>query len=425
MHRVRWVLFILGIVVCGFFMPACDVNDEDECTAANAHDDDDDNDTQQTQVFSPPILSEPVAVVPSPGLPDEAVLQPGNNNLDVAIYQGRVFLAFRTAPSHFASKKAQIHVVSSVDEETWEYEGSFSQGTDLREPRLLSWDGRLFLYFAVLGKNPLNFEPQGMMAAAYLGPGQWTEPVWFYEEGFIPWRTKVLDGTPYLLTYVGGEGIYDINPPPIEVHWLTTTDGFAWEPVVPGQPAVLEGGGSETDFAFLEDGTLIAVSRNEMGEDDRYGMHVCRAEAKALGDWNCVHDPRKYDSPLLFAHNGAPYLIGRRNLSASGHYDLGMDELPRTVQHLLYELVYWLMPKRCALWRIDPQTLDVTWVLDLPSKGDTCFPALLQKSSHDYTVYNYTSPLDGPELSWVAGQLGSTSIIRVDLTFPAPGGRQP
>src|SRR5215471_2315342 len=42
-------------------------------------------------------------VVPSDGLPPEVVAQQANNNLDVVRHSdGRVYLAWRTAPSHFA-----------------------------------------------------------------------------------------------------------------------------------------------------------------------------------------------------------------------------------------------------------------------------------------------------------------------------------
>jgi hypothetical protein len=114
-------------------------------------------------VGAAPAVSPAVAVVPSDGLPAGLALQDASNNLDVIVYDGRFFLAFRTAPSHFASALATLHVVSSCDEVTWEHEWSFNLQTDLREPRLLSFGGRLFLYFAVLGDNQLAFEPQGMM----------------------------------------------------------------------------------------------------------------------------------------------------------------------------------------------------------------------------------------------------------------------
>lgn len=387
-------------------------------TVSCAEDDDD-----QTEETTPPVVTKPqvsaaTIVVPSFGLPGGLPIQPANNNLDVVRHGEEVFLAFRTAPNHFASGLARLFVLRSVDQNNWEYETEFYFGTDLREPRLLSFNGRLFLYFAQLGDNPLDFSPGGTMVSERLGQHQWTaaEPV--YLDGFMPWRTKVVDGAPYLLGYIGGESIYNANPDPIMVHWLTTQDGRQWYPVIPDQPVVLTGGVSETDFVFLEDGTLIAVSRNELGDQTGYGMKICRAEAGSPGQWECVNDPRKYDSPLMFVHDNQAYLLGRRNLTASGNYDLGLIGLSPLVYRLLNELAYWLAPKRCSLWKIDRDSLEVSFVLDLPSKGDTSFPGILNNGSGSFEIYNYTSPLDGPDVVWVDGQRGPTWIVRSSLQFP-------
>jgi hypothetical protein len=418
MSRTPWFLLCLLLVAA-----ACGQAEDDcvECPPADDDDtaDDDDQSPDDDTADEIPTLSDPIRVVPSAGLPDEVTTQPANNNLDVTFHDGRVFLAFRTAQTHFAGRTVRLFVVSSADQVNWDFETTFFMETDLREPRLLSWNGRLFLYFAVLGTNPLDFEPQGMMVSEYQGPGEWTPAEWFYDEGFIPWRAKVIDDVPYLLAYVGGGSIYDLNPEPIDVHWLTTTDGVNWAPVIPGQPVVLSGGTSETDFVFLDDGSLVAVSRDEAGGPEGFGMRICRAPADDLGQWECVVDPRKYDSPLVFRHGPDVYLIGRRNVTGDGYYDLGYDDLPLPVQHILYELDYWIHPKRCSLWKIDPDELRVDFVLDLPSRGDTCFPGLLTWSADEFTVYNYTSPLDGPDEFWLQGQLGPTKIVRVDLAFPA------
>jgi hypothetical protein len=367
-----------------------------------------------------PSICHVARVVPSDGLPADVAPMTSNNNLDLVEHEGRLFLAFRTAPSHFAGAQTELHVVSAAREGEWEDELTVTMGTDLREPRLLSWNGELFLYFAVLGANPLDFEPMGMMAARRIGPGDWTAPDWFYEPGFIPWRAKVVDGVPYLIAYVGGENIYDVDGEPVEVRWLTTSDGLDWEPVIPGQPAVHVGGASETDFVFLDDGSLVAVMRNEAGEASGWGSNICRAAPEALGDWTCVNDPKKYDSPLLFRHGPDVWLIARRNVTETGYYDLMLPLSPHdaTLQNLID---YSSRPKRCALWRVDPEKLTVSWELDLPSYGDTCFASAVPLSEDDFLVYNYSSDLDAvPETdpSWFEAQYEPTNIYRMVLSFP-------
>ena len=365
-----------------------------------------------------PSVSAPVQVVPSDGLPAEIRDQPSNNNLDVAVHEGRTFLAFRTAPNHFASANTVLYVVSSAAEAAWDFETQITMGTDLREPRLLAWDDRLFLYFSILGNNPLGFDPKGIMVTEYLAPGQWSPPVQIYVPGFLAWRTKVINGAPYMLGYLGGAGEYDFQGNPIEVHWLTTPDGYHWGPVVPLQPVVLTGGTSETDVVFRDDGSLVAVARNESGDDFGWGSKICRAPAGDLGNWECAPDPRKYDSPLLFRHGGEIYLLGRRNLNGTGDFDLGWDDLSPRLQLMLYDLIYWFIPKRCSLWRVDPDALTVSFVLDLPSRGDTCYAGLIEKDDGTYDVYNYTSALDGPDVGWLTGQKGPTFILRQTLTLP-------
>jgi hypothetical protein len=363
-----------------------------------------------------PVITGLAQVVPSPGLPAEVIVQPSANNLDLAEHEGRLFLAFRTAPNHFANADAHIYVVSTVDEQTWDFEADFTLGTDLREPRLLAWDGRLFLYFALLGSNPMAFEPQGIRVTERTGAGLWTEPQPAWQDEFILWRARVLDGTPHLFGYRGGADLYSGELATIEVHLLTTADGVTLAPLVPGRPAVLTGGVSETDAAYAPDGALIAVSRVEGADGKGFGSRICRAEAGALGDWTCVSDPKKYDSPLVFADRGRVLLIGRRNVTETGEYDLQQTDLPLQKQWLDNELAYWETPKRCALWQVDPATLQVTWLLDLPSLGDTCFASVVPRGLGRYVVYNYSSPLDGdPDISWRDGQLGETRIYRMDL----------
>lgn len=360
-------------------------------------------------------LLETEAILPGPGIPEGVVQQDSRNNLDVVEHEGKIFFAFRTAPSHFASAQTMLYVLSSSDGQSWEEELSLNQQTDLREPRFLSYEGRLFLYFAVLGDQPTDFEPQGMEVSEYLGPQNWTTPVSSYLPGFIPWRARVVDGQASLIGYVGGENIYDVNGEPITIHLLTTTDGVNWAGWLPDQPVVATGGGSETDWVELADGRLLAVSRNEAGDETGFGSKICVAAAGDWGNWDCVGDPKKYDSPLLFQQNGRVWLVGRRNVTETGNYDLGRSDLEMEQQSLTYELDYWTRPKRCSLWTVDPDAQSVQWVLDLPSRGDTCFPSMLPRADGTVDIYNYSSPLEGPDLSWNEGQSGATYIYRHHL----------
>jgi len=364
------------------------------------------------------------AVVPGDTLPPGVVTQAANNNLDVVDHDGRLFLAFRTAPSHFASAETRLWVISTANDGTWRLEGTFFKGTDLREPRLLSLNGRLFLYYAVLGTDRLAFEPKGTERAEWLGPGRFSGAVPALDGNFIPWRVRVHNGVAHLTAYTGGEGVYVMGGEPIRVYWLTSTDGEAWRPFDPARPVVLEGGASETDFAFTRGGAVVAVARNEAGDPEfGFGSKICRGEPGALTTWRCAADPRKFDSPLVFAHAGRVWLVARRNVTETGAFDLGREDLDYATRYGLYQTDYWGKPKRCALWEIDPDALTARFVLDLPSRGDTCFASVVPRGDDAYALFNYSSSLDvlpdAPDPSWLQGQIGETLIYRQRLVMPS------
>ena len=57
-------------------------------------------------------------------------------------------------------------------------------------------------------------------------------------------------------------------------------------------------------------------------------------------------------------------------------------------------------------------------MLDRPSRGGTCFPAVVAHDTSSYEVFNYSSPVDGEDVNWVEGQWGPTNLYRSLLVFP-------
>lgn len=365
-----------------------------------------------------------VQVVPGDGLPGEVTVQPSANNLDIVRHGDAWFFAFRTAPSHFASAETMMYVLRSEDRESWTLEHTLFMETDLREPRFLSTDSGLHLYFAKLGTSSTSFEPGGALVTTRSDDGSWSDSADLFgaDDTFIPWRTRWLEGRAMMVGYRGGADVYEFSEgsyPAIEVSWLASEDGRAWEDWVPGSNPVLVGGGSETDLAFTVDGAVVAVVRNEAGDEDGWGSKICRGEADALGDWTCNTDLRKFDSPLVFSHDRRIWLIGRRNVTETGAYDLEQRDLDANSQALAYQAAYWGQPKRCSLWEVDPATLTVDFVLDLPSRGDTCFASVVEVGNDRFEVWNYSSPVDGADVSWIEGQTGHTFIYKQTLVIPS------
>jgi hypothetical protein len=377
--------------------------------------------------------------VPGPGLPREytelrdRLAAQSNNNLDVVRHDGLVFLATRLSKDHFASSESYLLVFSSSDEQNWQFEARFSVGSDLREPRFLSFRGELFLYFAKLGSSPLAFEPAGMLMSRRLGPARWTPPEGLYrpDEPYIPWRAKSRRGSAWLSTYRNGERIYDFSGLPMTVELLRSDDGRTYSPLRATQPAVLQGGGSETDFEFDARGDLYAVVRNEAGDASGFGSKICTASGADLSRWRCANDPKKYDSPLVFRHRDALYLIARRNVSETGDFALNPTAPWSAAESALNQLDYSARPKRCALWQLDRVGLRVRHVLDVPGWGDTCFPAILTPAGEapdeppdaprTLALYNYSSPLhdgENAERGWNEAQKRETHIYRSELFMP-------
>lgn len=354
-----------------------------------------------------------VQVVPGPGLPERVECMASNNNLDLVRFDGRLFLAFRTAPTHFAGKKVRHYILSSADGESWDYEAEVFMGSDMREPRFLVLGDKLMYYFFQAGKNMFAFEPQHIYAMERKGMGDWTEPVKVFKPGCVLWRAKVRNGKAYITTYCG-EGMYTGGNMNINVYFLTTTDGYNFEPVNPEKPVPITGV-SETAFEFDDDGTLYAAIRNEAGDGKTWGSKVCRAEPEDLAEWNCVNTPYKYDSPLMFKHNEDMYLIARRNID--GAYDKEQRWLPNPVESLYYLARYWWTKKRTALYRLDKEALAFEPILDFPSKGDTAFPALVRLDNDRYLMYNYSCPPDGPDRVWMTGQITGTRIYSTVIKF--------
>jgi len=357
-------------------------------------------------------ISEPRPVVPGPAAVDGLEVLAANNNLDVCEHDGRRHLAWRTAPIHFASAAARLNVVSSDDEgTTWAAETTIALGRDVREPRFLSWNGRLFLYFFTLGTTWYRFEPDRVFVTERTRDG-WTDPEPISDPGVVEWRPRILGGVPVMSVYLGAETTYSTHPEPTRVELWTTDDGRAWRPLDPDHP-VAHLGGTETDIVEAPGGGWVAVTRMEGPHG--WGSDVCRADVAGTRDWRTRHYSNKLDSPLLFRDGDDVLLVARRQVPFGGRYDLGWSRPQPPARTRLYQLIYWATPKRTALWRVDPDTLDVVQLCDLPGRGDCCFPALVARGGGQYTVYDYSSALRHRNRPWFVGQLMPTGIYEVDL----------
>jgi len=369
-------------------------------------------------------VSSPVPVVPSAGLPGDLALHQSNNNLSIALHHRRLFLAFRTAPTHFASAGARLLVLSSADlGGSWTREAEIATGRDLREPFLLEVNGRLQLYFVELGVHPWAFEPQALWRSARCGDRCWTTPEKWGGPEEVSWDFKVRGGRAWMTSYLGKH--YALRTRAIETHFRSSADGVDWRDV--GGASVHSGGSTEASFEFDRAGALWAVTRNEDGDASGFGSQVVTAPPDRPGAWQfpARSNPSRLDSPRLFRHGRDIYLVARRDLGPPA--GARFESAPGGLRKLLIWASYSLQPKRTALFRLDPFVRRFERVVDLPSAGDTAFPSIVRLSPHEFLVANYSSGFRYPDRSWIWGQLNGTGIYFVRLRFdpmqpPATGG---
>ena len=321
----------------------------------------------------------PLWVVPE-RVPAEVARQASNNNVAVALFRGRLYMAYRSGPHHFASKEAALHVLSSADEgASWRHERTLRLGRDVREPSLVPWKGRLLLYYVVLGASATAYEPGAVWKTELGEGGVWSEPREGARPGDVVWEVKARRGRLWRSVWSGAR--YGLRVPRVELRFESSEDGDA------------------TGF----------------------GSHLVSAPAGEPGAWAfpAASSPLRYDSPRLFEQGGELYLLARRD--PTGPYERGWTRLPMPLRRLAYMIRYWLTPKRTALYRLDRAKREVVHLADLPSAGDTAFPAVVRLGPRTWLAANYTSPLDAPGASWLRGQTSrrGTGIYLVRLEFGA------
>ncbi len=367
---------------------------------------------QDTRSYYPRI-SAPYWIIPDLKLPDGIKPQKANNNVSICVYSGRLYVAFRTAPHHFASRKAALYVVSSSDLLHWRKELIIREGRDVREPHLIVLEDTLHLYYFVGGTSPWAFEPATVRH--YTGIDTvWQQGSDCLSPGEVPWDVKKRFGKLFTTSYRGAH--YKLwGPGEVQVCFRTSVDGREFRPV--GDTLVVYmGGASECAFEFDADSTLWIVTRLDDGDRTGFGSHVGWASAAAWHRWQLAPpDPHCYMSPKLFRHRDQLYLIARRQLSVRP-FGWADRKLPLWAQRLLNWIPFSLSSMTTSLYRLDKLTRKVVWIADLPGSGDTAFPSIQRLTENTFLIANYSSPLSRSP-TWLRGQFGPTGIYLLLLDF--------
>ena len=355
--------------------------------------------------------------------------QNSNNNVSLERFQGSLYMVWRSSHDHFASKETTTHVVRSDDDgTTWSHELDVKIDGDVREAHLKEIAGRLHLFYFEGGTNPKKFEPHRIVHRVRDPSGEWSDPVGISGPQEVLWELKTFGTTTYKVSYRGPH--YRFIPGNLYVKFEKTTDGETWTPVDGPSPVGLEpanpyasdvyaGGVCEVGFEADDDGDLWGIGRNEDGDRTGFGTQIFHARAGHWNEWRSLTRslPERYDSPTMFKHHGELYLVARHSL---GHpFDRGMHWLPFNARRWLFLGLYSLTKIRTALFHLNRQTIDIEWLMDLPSAGDNAFPSVVREGENNFRIANYSSPLQHTDWKWIKGQKSpeGTFIYDVELRW--------
>lgn len=363
-------------------------------------------------------LSQPYWLIPTQINQEEIPIGKSNNNVSIAIHQKRIYVAFRTGPYHFASKKAGVYVLSSADGQHWEKELELFIGRDIREPFLMSLNGKLHFYYFTAGQSIAAFEPKKIEHFVLDEEHCWIGPEEVLTEGEVHWSLKKRNSKVYMTSYKGAH--YNLKgPSSMELHFKKSKDGKNFAPIKQDKSTVYFGGASECAFEFDYEGNLWAVTRLEDGDETGFGSHVAYADKDNLDQWEFPDsaDARCFMSPKMFNHNNDLYLIARKQLGKHKFGRTPRDKSMRT-QRLRNWVSYSLSAKTTALYKINKLNKRVEWLMDLPGAGDTAFPSIVRLSQDKFLVANYSSPTNRHQKrSWLNGQFGKTGIYLMVIEF--------
>jgi hypothetical protein len=345
------------------------------------------------------------AFVPSDKLPKGLKIMKGNNNLDAIKYKEKYYVAFRTAPSHFASKKTRLYIISSSDLKKWEFEKEYHLKADMREPRFVTFRDTLFFYFFEGGTKMTKFEPRHIWMSKSSGKADWADIKNIGLDGYVPWRFRQRNDKIYLSAYYG-VGIYKNHTFP-DLRLYTSTDGTNFKPISE-QTQIASKGAEEGEFEFDSDGNLWATVRLEGS-----GSYIAYAHRDSLHHWHTKFGKHKYDSALMLNHEDTMYVFARRHLKG----DATQHEFPSKKQRRKNLVRYSFSKKKTALYRLNKEKLILEHIMDFPSTGDNAFPAIAKIDNNRYLLLNYSSNIHKKDKNWIGGQLRKTYIYTTILSI--------
>lgn len=329
---------------------------------------------------------------------------------DLIKYEDKYFLTFRTAPNHFPSSKAEIHVFSSTNTQEWKFEHTILHDQDMRDPHFLAFKGELYLFFTTHSRGLFNTNPENIYHLKKTG-NRWTQPTTIYKKKTGFWNVKPYKEKVYMSIYYGKDAK---NKKQHHIQFISSKDLANWEPVF-DSPITRETLGiyqtSEAAFEFDEDGNIFGTIRSIIYPNLNFFASSANPEK-----WKIKIDKFKCDGPQLFKHKNKYFLIARRSL----FYKLPKEpfrffRIPRKTHKIIR---YSLSRKRTAVYQFNHQKLEIKHIADLPSHGDTGYAAVTKICENKYLLVYYSSDISTKkDFRWLRGQISRTKLYSLIMTI--------
>jgi hypothetical protein len=321
-----------------------------------------------------------------------------NENTDLVVWNGAIWLIHRTAISQILGPNSALHVYKSTDDgktftETARIDAPPDR--DVRDPCFYVVGGVLHVKaltrLPVLSTRDSNVDTIAMEMHTTDGT-TWSPLVPIGPETQSFWRIKEHAGVFYTAAYEDGDARDTL---------FSSTDGVTWTKGAEIY-GVTEDTPGETELVFMPSGKMLALVRLDgtadelLGDTGRLRTKVCWADPPYAA-FTCPQEltGERLDGPLAFFVGDRLFSIDRKHLQGTGKKRTALFEIGGTLEG-------------------GPLTIK-EWG-ELPSAGDTAYAGVAMRSDGTALVTWYAGRLQKDEV-WALGMVDVTNIWQGDIDF--------
>lgn len=283
---------------------------------------------------------------------------------DIVRYEDRLYCTFREGSGHIPGRNGLVRVIRSHDGMNWDSVALLDEPhVDLRDPKLsVTSDGRLMVNMgASYYHDTQRVGIESRVSFFDSESNSFGDPI----KVVLP--KEALTGFDWLwrLTWHDGWGWGCVQQVPNEgdraLQLVRSRDGIHFEYVTTLDVTFP----SETTLRFLEDNTLLAMTRRSGGDS----LGWIGTAKPPYEDWTFQPSNKRFGGPNLVQLPHGSWLAGSRGYGGK--------------------------EATTALWKFDPEAAKFTDLLTLPSGGDTSYPGFVIDEKHNRVLVSYYSSHEG------------------------------